>query len=343
MPKLLTKLKIFKDLLFTKITKKRIPLIANLLITNRCNLRCFYCYVDVSHRQLKDLTIDEILRIIDILHKNGTKIIVLLGGEPLLRDDIAEIIEYINKKSIICEVITNGYLAEKRIEALKLVDSVCVSLDGDSITHDLNRGKGSFNTAVNAIRLFKKNNINTRFKSVITKNNIDSLNFLAEFARKNRLFFTASIPVVYEKKDYGFNTNWLGNVEARQLLIKLRSFKKNGFPIGYSFKAINYCINWPHSYSTKIFPANKSANFNYIKCQRKDLCLYMDVDATIYPCAALWGQGGKNILKDGFKSAWNNFENYKCSCCGTIPEVDISLLLNIDFGSVLSALSYLKE
>lgn len=338
--KVLTKIEILRDLLFAKITQKRIPIIANLLITNRCNLKCFYCYVDVFNRQIPDLATDKILNIIDILHSHGTKIIVLLGGEPLFRNDFGTIIEHINKKKIICEVITNGYLAEKWIDYLKLADSVCISLDGDETANDLNRGKGSFKAALDAIRLLKKNGINTRIKAVITKNNVNSFDFLANFAKENGLAITASVSVVYENRDYGPNTIWLNNEEARQFLIKLKEFKKCGIPIGYSFHALDYSIKWPKNYSTIVNEDQKMSNFKYIKCRRKDFSFYMDADGTIYPCAELWGKGGGNILKDGFQNAWDSFKNYKCFCCGNIPDVDVSLLLNLNLASIINVSKY---
>lgn len=340
--KILTKAKIFRDLFCSKITKKRMPIIANLLLTNRCNLRCFYCYVDVFHRRMQDLKTDKILNIIDILYKNGTKVIVLLGGEPLLRNDIGTIVEYINKKGIICELITNGYMVKRWISALRSVDSVCVSLDGDETSNDLNRGIGSFKVAMDAIRLLKENNINTRIKAVITKNNIDSFNFLADFVKENRLLLTSSVAVVYEGRDYGADTKWLNNGETREFLKKLMDLKKNGVPIGYSFKALQYCIDWPRSYNAVVEDGTERTYFKYLRCRRRDFSLYMDADGTMYPCANLWGKEGRNILTDGFQAVWSSFDNYKCFCCGNIPDVDISLLLNLNFRSILNAVGFFR-
>lgn len=340
--KLLTKMKIFNDLLSSKITGRRKPIIANLLLTNRCNLRCFYCYVDVFHRRIPDIPTDKIFHIIDVLHKNGTKVIVLLGGEPLVRKDIGSILEYINKKGMICELITNGYSVEKWINSLKLVDSVCVSLDGDQISNDLNRGNGSFKIATDAIKLLKENNINTRIKAVMTRNNIGSLEFLANFVKENKLLMTSSVAVVYEEREYDSGSKWLNNKETQEFLKKLRDLKKNGIPIGYSFKALDYCINWPLNYNGVIEKADESSSFKYLKCRRKDFSLYMDADGTVYPCANLWGNTGKNILTDGFEAAWDNFGDYKCFCCGNIPDVDISLLLDLNFKSILRALGFFR-
>jgi MoaA/NifB/PqqE/SkfB family radical SAM enzyme len=338
--KLGTRLAIFKDLLFAKYTKRRVPLMANLLLTNRCNLKCFYCYVDTFNRTIDDLDTDKITGIIDILHGHGTKVMVLLGGEPLVRNDLGAIIEHINRKRMICEVITNGFRVEKWVDTLRLADSVCVSLDGDRAANDKNRGAGSFQTAMEAIRILKENRIQTRIKAVITRHNIDALDFLADFVKKNGILMTSSVAVVYEGREYDSASPWLTSLQTRQFLEKLKTLKKSGVPIGYSCKALDYCIGWPHEYHAVVNEGPGVDTRRYIKCRRKDFSLYMDADGTMYPCANLWGKAGKNILADGFQAAWEQFQQYPCFCCGNIPDVDLSLLLGLNPASMLGALRY---
>ena len=79
--------------------KKRVPLIVNYQVTTLCNLRCIYCYADLhSPKEERDLSTAEIFREIDELYGLGTRWIRLMGGEPLMRDDIGAIIDYIKKK-----------------------------------------------------------------------------------------------------------------------------------------------------------------------------------------------------------------------------------------------------
>ncbi|HTY45553.1 MAG TPA: radical SAM protein [Patescibacteria group bacterium] len=335
-----TRLAIFRDLLLAKCTRRRIPLMANLLLTNRCNLKCFYCYVDTFHRTVEDLGTQKVIEVIDILHSHGTKIMVLLGGEPLVRNDLGVIIEHINRKRMICEVITNGFHVEKWLDPLRLADSVCVSLDGDQAANDRNRGPGSFQTAMEAIRILRENRIPTRIKAVITRYNIDALDFLADFVRDNRILMTSSVAVVYEARHYDAASPWLDGPQTRQFLEKLRALKRSGVPIGYSYQALDYCINWPHEYHAVIDAAPDADTRRYIKCLRKDFSLYMDADGTMYPCANLWGKAGKNILTDGFQAAWDQFRQYPCFCCGNIPDVDLSLLLGLSPTGILGAVRY---
>ena len=76
-----------------KILRRRIPFAVSWALTYRCNAKCLYCRIqDID---LKELGIKEILSILDELAAMGTRWISFTGGEPLLRDDIGEIIDYI--------------------------------------------------------------------------------------------------------------------------------------------------------------------------------------------------------------------------------------------------------
>src|SRR3989344_5649637 len=113
-----------------RLTNKRIPASVVLCVTNRCNLRCAYCYAEYYDRHT-EFTTGQILSLIDELYEMGTRHISLNGGEALMRDDIEIIVDKINAKNILCQLTTNGLLVKDKINVLKKVDSLCVSLDGN--------------------------------------------------------------------------------------------------------------------------------------------------------------------------------------------------------------------
>ncbi|MBK5133327.1 radical SAM protein, partial [Candidatus Bathyarchaeota archaeon] len=95
---------------------------AQWLITRKCNYRCRGCNV-WKEQDPKELSTQEIKRGLTILKKMGIVDIVLSGGNPLLRDDAKEIIEYSSER-FITTVYDNGSMAVKKIEALRNVDFV---------------------------------------------------------------------------------------------------------------------------------------------------------------------------------------------------------------------------
>lgn len=131
---------------------------ATIRLTKACNLRCPHCYVDAGKQSENELTLEEIKSIIDQLAKLKTFYIFYTGGEPFLRKDIIEILQYTNKKKIGISMSTNGLLlTEKHLEKIKNIpfDLFQISLDGTKEIHDSIRGKGTWDKAIEAIKLAK--------------------------------------------------------------------------------------------------------------------------------------------------------------------------------------------
>lgn len=330
------------SLVKAKLSGRRIPLMANLLITSRCNLKCFYCYVDATNRKVQDIEESALHELIDTLYARGTRLVVLLGGEPLLYNNIGDIIRHIKKKGMVCELITNGYFVSRHLDALSLCDSVCVSLDGDRESHDHNRGVGSYDKAVEAIRLLKEKGIPTRIKAVFTRNNQSSLDFLCRFAQQERLMLTVSTAAIYDERVYSQNDRWLDGAEKKRFIASLYSLKKRSFPVGYSFTALNYMRRWPYpeDFIVKRDRSNHRAKFRLRRCLRKDRSFYVDSDGRMYPCAYLWGKGEGNILTDGFDSAWDQMARHDCYACGSLPDIDITLMFNCNPENIIEAAGF---
>ena len=105
------------------------PLDAQLIVTRRCNLSCGYCseYDNFS----EPVPTDELKRRIDALHRLHAANITMLGGEPLMHPDIAELVAYAGRKSN-TSVVTNGFLLRNNIiEALNAagLNNLTVSID----------------------------------------------------------------------------------------------------------------------------------------------------------------------------------------------------------------------
>lgn len=101
-------------------------------ITNRCNVNCFYCHHDGILPQKYEMTPDEIHRIAQVARNIGVQKIRLSGGEPLIRDDIVEIVSKISSigfKDV--SITTNGTFLDKYADSLVEagLNRVNVSLD----------------------------------------------------------------------------------------------------------------------------------------------------------------------------------------------------------------------
>ena len=93
MKSFIDKARFSSNILKSKVLYQLIPLQAQPTVTDHCNLRCVYYYANYPARGHKDLSIVEIFKIIDDLAILGTRRINLVGGEPLSRSDIGDIIK----------------------------------------------------------------------------------------------------------------------------------------------------------------------------------------------------------------------------------------------------------
>ncbi|HIL25867.1 MAG TPA: radical SAM protein, partial [Nitrospinaceae bacterium] len=180
--------KAFTGLVKAKISGERIPVRVSLLVTKFCNLSCFYCYAEdiLNKKEVEEFSLKELKDIIDQVYDAGCRWINILGGEPLLRNDIEELIDYMHQKGIFIEMTTNGYFIKKRISALKKVDHLAISLDGNKETNDRARGEGSFEKILAGIEYAVENGLKIRVHATLSKRTMapESLQFLSDLCNR---------------------------------------------------------------------------------------------------------------------------------------------------------------
>lgn len=153
-------------------------------ITRRCNLACDHCYINANSAVFNELSLQEIKRLIDELSEMKVFVLGLIGGEPLVRSDIYNILDYARQKGIATTMSTNGtLLKDDLVDKLKRVQisEVSVSLDGLAEYHNRLRGKLCFSEVVNGIRSLKAKGLYTIVSSCVTPQNIESLEDFYQF------------------------------------------------------------------------------------------------------------------------------------------------------------------
>jgi len=172
------------------------PILSELAITYRCNLKCRFCYAGCNTtcnpiNSKDELEYSDFKKLIDKI-KDEAKVpsISFTGGEPTLRKKmLLKLIAYAKKKDFRINLITNGTLINKHF-AMELakagLDSVQVSIEGTREgTHDLLVGqKGSFDKSIAAIFYLKQQGIYTHTNTTLCKTNLqDALN-MPEFIKE---------------------------------------------------------------------------------------------------------------------------------------------------------------
>lgn len=150
-------------------------------ITRQCNLGCLHCYMNSQkEKRTEEISHEDIKHFIDsVANSFGTKIsIAITGGEPFIREDIFEILEYIKNKGFNASIATNStLLTPEKIKLLEeYVSSVSVSLDGFKDSHNFLRNADVYERTLHNIKLLTKSKIPLiTVKTSVYKKNINDL------------------------------------------------------------------------------------------------------------------------------------------------------------------------
>jgi heme d1 biosynthesis radical SAM protein NirJ len=145
-------------------------------LTRRCNLTCKHCYTTSADIDFPgELGTREVFTVMDDLKAYGVRVLILSGGEPLLRPDIYDIAFRAVAMGFYVGLSSNGTLiTEQNIDAIKAIgfDYVGVSLDGLEHTHDtFRRSPGSFHRSLLGVRLCRDRGLKVGLRFTLTRDN----------------------------------------------------------------------------------------------------------------------------------------------------------------------------
>ncbi len=167
-------------------------------LIRRCNLTCKHCYsISADTDFAGELTTDEVFAVMDDLKRFRVPVLILSGGEPLLRPDIFDIAQRAKETGFYTALSSNGTLIDAgniaRIAAIDF-DYVGVSLDGIGETHDRFRRKpGAFEASLAGIRLCRERGLKVGLRYTMTQDNAHDFEALLQLAERegiDRFYFS---------------------------------------------------------------------------------------------------------------------------------------------------------
>ena len=232
-------LRAMKALILSKVFRHTFPIAMTFAVTYKCQCDCKHCSAGrhMNH-DLRELSTKEAKALIDQSQDLGIAIIAFTGGEPLLRDDIYELISYVDKKKAVPLLFTNGFLlTDENVD--RLVDaglySLFVSLDSSiPEEHDQLRGmNGLFESAIQGIKRMKARGGFVGISSYATRSSTQKgmykkLYFLGKKLGIENLILFDGVPTGNMLK----NTSEMLTPEQREELRKFSSeiFKQKSLP-----------------------------------------------------------------------------------------------------------------
>lgn len=328
-----------------KVTQKRVPILISLSITNRCNLKCPFCYANSFNRTLPDFSTEKLCKIIDDFVDLGTQGIMLQGGEPLLRNDIAELITHVKKKSRFCSLTTNGTLLARNVHKLTGLDRLEVSVDGGKEIIETNRGEGSHDKIMEGLEAAHKAGLPFCVHALVSNDSTldNTLLPILNIAKKYNTYATfCYITGTSEEIETNTIGRELKEKHIKDIYAELVHLKKEGYPVGNSFNVLHHTLNWPYQMAKVLVEGDMTDNkFSGPRCLYGKLSVYMDTDGTLYPCALSFHKKGfsENIFSEGgVKGAWERLTKLRCIHCGVSAEG--TYLFSLKFEDLLNATKY---
>lgn len=161
-------------------------------LTQRCNLACEHCYLDAHTLQNgsnDELSRDEVCHILDQIAEKTTEVMVVLtGGEPLMRPDLESLLEHGTRRGLSMVVGTNGVmLTDKRVQSLKLAGAMGMGISVDSLDpeqHDRFRGRtGAWEKTLSGIEACRRHELPFQVHFSVTESNANEIPAMIDFAR----------------------------------------------------------------------------------------------------------------------------------------------------------------
>jgi Fe-coproporphyrin III synthase len=192
-------------------------------ITAACNLKCVHCYSDSTvARNPRELSTGEAKAVLDDLAAFKVPVVLFSGGEPLMRADLFELLEYAGGKGLRTVISTNGTLldaaAARRLKELNL-SYAGISLDGIGAVNDSFRGvSGAFERTVSGIEAAQAAGLRTGLRLTLTRRNVADLQAIFEFISSHSIERACFYHLVPSGRGADLSADRLTHAQTREAL-----------------------------------------------------------------------------------------------------------------------------
>ena len=225
-------------------------------MTKRCNLKCVHCYahaVGEGERE-GELSTAEGKVFLDDLAAFGVPVILFSGGEPLLRQDLPELIDHAVKLGMRAVISTNGTLITEekaRIFSKFSLSYIGVSLDGIGDVNDSFRGvKGAYEKAIEGIRNAKRAGIKVGLRFTINKRNYKEIPAVFDLIEREEIQRVCFYHLVYAGRGSKLIEEDLSHEETRSVVDYIMDRTKSFFDKGKEIEVltVDNHADGPHIY-----------------------------------------------------------------------------------------------
>jgi MoaA/NifB/PqqE/SkfB family radical SAM enzyme len=280
-----------------QLMRKGLPSEAMIAVNLECNARCSMCGIWKLHEK-GTLAPEAYSNLPSSLERVG-----ITGGEPFMRDDIADIIRTVHRAAGAPQIVvsTNGYLTKKILTAVEAVDDlrprigIGLSLDGVGAAHDRIRGtRNAFDKVMRTAAALKARGVsNLRFSFTISKDNVEEVPATYELSRKLGIEFCAQL--AHNSQLY-YHTSTNSPVDRDALRRVLGYVNRREL-------AATQPKRWFRAYFNSGTAEHNETGKRLVGCDALDRFFYLSPHGDVYPCLFIPTAVG-NIKDAAFESIW---------------------------------------
>jgi radical SAM protein with 4Fe4S-binding SPASM domain len=292
------------------------PLMVSWVATNHCDSKCVYCEARANEASAQELTTTEIKNVLDQLNAFKVRRFFVIGGEPLMRMDLFEVLAYAKQLGMEIGIFTNSLRFKKyqqEIEAAQL-QHIWTSIDGLAQTHDKYRGRqGAYDITMAAVGYYTQLGIPVRVvNTVVHPGNFHEMPALFERIKKSgatwwRLGAVTPVGRALENEQL-----YLTPEEIKQLFRFAQECSRH-FHVTIS-EEMGYLGCYEDTLKDGPFYCHAGQTFcaimpdgNVVPCQTDDAMRYTEGNVREQPFRDIW--------KNGFKAFRYNTITGECAAC----------------------------
>jgi len=276
------------------------PLRMDMALTFKCQNDCVHCYAGGPH-ETTELDTSHWKKVIDRLSQIGVFILTFTGGEPTLREDLSELLQYAQNKGMVTGLITNGRRLKDKAYVKALEDAgldfVQVTLESHkSKIHDLmTSAEGSWKETVAGIKNAVRSQIYVTTNTTLSKYNAADFLTTIDYIKELGVAAFGCNSLIYSGKATGVRQEFALPIETLEVLLPKIRDKANQLNLKFLwYTPTQYC---------RLDPVQLGLGVKSCTAAMINMCVGPNGD--VYPCQSYFESLG-NILVDDWEKIWNH-------------------------------------
>lgn len=297
-------------ILAARVTGRPRPFFVQYSLLNACNARCVYC--NSPNRPDAPLDLDRHATILREFARLGAVRIKFLGGEPLLSPDFGFLVDMVRSLGMRAAMVTNGFLIPERIDVVRRLSEIVISIDGNEPAHDAQRGAGTWRRAMSGIEACRREGLDFFLSAVVTRWSAGEVPWLLDLAARLGVLVNFQIPQ-FNPEMYGPEARSAlpEPEEIREIVASIIAAKERGAPVLFTAGSYRRTLEWPDFGLERVErPGIRSP------CTAGRYFLQMEPNGDLYPCVLHVGTFRPlNAVRDGVERAWRHAGEHSCFSC----------------------------